>query len=79
MFNNLTKEKKIEILESAMPFHEQVLYESIIRLGLDPDEFDPDLFDGTEENFGPQNLEFCKSAQKAIDGLDLIRRQIESL
>lgn len=79
MFENIDKDKKLEILEAAKPLHERLLYESIVRLGIDPDGFDMDLFEGTEENYGLGNMEFCQNADKAIAALKMINREIASL
>jgi len=79
MFENINKDKKLEILETAKPIHEVLLYESIVRLGIDPETFDMDSFEGTEENYGLGNMEFCQNADKAIAALKMINREITSL
>lgn len=79
MFENIDRDKKIEILETARPLHERLLYESLVRLGIDPNGFDMDSFEGTEENYGLGNMEFCENADKAIAAIKMINREIASL
>lgn len=79
MFENIDQTKKTEILLSAKPIHELALYECIVRLGLDPETFDMDTFQGTEENYGLANLEFCNNANKAIETIKMINRELAKL
>lgn len=79
MFENIDSTKRKEILLSAKPIHELVLYESIVRLGLDPESFNMDEFNGTEENYGLVNLEFCANANKAIESIKMIDRELAKI
>lgn len=77
MFNNVTNEKKLEILETAMVLQEQVLYESLIRLGLDPSTFDIDSFDSDSSNYQPNVDEIIQDAARAISALKIIYQEME--
>ena len=77
MFNNITNEKKLEILETARALQEQVLYESLIRLGLDPSTFDIDSFDSDSSNYQPNVEEIIQDAVKAISALKIIYQEME--
>jgi len=79
MFENIDPIKKREILLAAKPIHETALYESLVRLGLDPESFDIETFEGTEENYGLANLEFCNNASSAIQNIKMIDRELAKL
>jgi hypothetical protein len=79
IFNNLNSEKKKELLELSRPFHEQVLYEALIRLGIDPLTFDPDSFDENDSSFPPNLGEVIENAAKAINSLKIIERELGSI
>lgn len=79
IFKNLNSEKKKEVLELSRPFHEQVLYSSIIRLGLDPITFDIDSFNPSDESFPPNLEEIINDAVQAISALKIIDRELDEL
>lgn len=79
MFENIDPAKKREILLAAKPIHETALYESLVRLGLDPESFNIETFDGSEENYGSANLEFCTNANNAIENIKMIDRELAKL
>lgn len=79
IFNNLNSEKKKELLELSRPFHEQVLYEALIRLGIDPTTFDPDSFDVDNPSFPPNLGDIINNAAKAINSLKIIERELSNI
>ena len=77
MFNNITNEKKLEMLETARDLHEQVLYESLIRLGIDPSTFSIDNFDSNSENYPPNVEEIIQDAVRSIAALTIIYQEMD--
>ena len=79
IFNNITREKKIEMLTDARVGHEENIYNSILKIGLDPDEFNAESFD-PDDNLHPENNEvLLQGIAKSINFLNIIDREIASL
>lgn len=79
IFNNISKEKKIEILTAAREVHEQGLYDSILRIGIDPEEFNMDTFNPNDENHPKNNEEIIQSISNAIASLGIIKKEMDLL
>lgn len=78
-FNNLDKNKKIEILNISIKSNEHMLYESLLRLGIDPSSFDMDLFDPNTISITSSSEEFVKNLTKAISSLKFINKELNLL
>lgn len=79
IFNNISAEKKLETLNAAKIAHEEILYDSILRLGLDPDLFNPDEFNPNDETL-PRNTEhIIQDITRSISSLNIINREIAEL
>jgi hypothetical protein len=79
IFNNISREKKLETLNAAKIAHEEVLYDSILRLGLDPDTFEPEVFDRNSSTL-PKNVdEILDDIERSITSLEIISREIAEL
>jgi hypothetical protein len=78
-FNKLTKNKKRELLNMSIKSNEHLLYESLIKLGIDPSSFDIDSFDINEVEIDLTSEEFVKNLIKSISSLKFIKKEIELL
>jgi hypothetical protein len=78
-FDHLTKDKKREILNISIKSNEHLLYESLIRLGVDPLSFDIELFDVDTIKRNQTSEEFIKNLIKSISSLKFINKEIELL
>jgi hypothetical protein len=79
IFNNISAKKKLETLNAVKIANEEVLYDSILRLGLDPDTFEPELFDRNSSNL-PKNVdEILDDIERSITSLEIISREIAEL
>jgi hypothetical protein len=78
-FNKLTKSKKRELLNMSIKSNEHLLYESLIKLGVDPSSFDIDSFDINEVEIDLTSEEFVKNLIKSISSLKFIKKEIELL
>jgi hypothetical protein len=78
-FNKLTKSKKRELLNMSIKSNEHLLYESLIKLGIDPSSFDIDSFDINEVEIDLTSEEFVKNLIKSISSLKFINKEIELL
>ena len=77
MFDNITNEKKLEMLETARDLHEQVLYESLIRLGIDPSTFVINNFDPSADIYPPNVEEIIQDAVRSIAALKIVYQEME--
>jgi hypothetical protein len=75
-FDDLSNDKKREILNLSIKSSEHTLYESLLRLGLDPSSFDIDSFNIEDFNFNPSDEEFVKNLEKSIRSINLIKQEI---
>jgi hypothetical protein len=76
IFENISTEKKLETLNSAKVAHEEALYDSILRVGLDPDSFDPETFDKNDPTL-PTNLsQILEDIERSINSINIINREI---
>jgi hypothetical protein len=79
IFNNISAKKKLETLNAVKIANEEVLYDSILRLGLDPDTFEPELFDRNSFTL-PKNVdEILNDIERSINSLGIIGREIAEL
>jgi hypothetical protein len=78
-FNNLSKSKKREILNISIKSNEYMLYESLLRLGLDPSSFDIETFDIESLSLNSTSEEFIKNLSKSIQSLNFIKDELVSL
>lgn len=78
-FSNLNKDKKIQILNISKKTNEDMLYESLIRLGIDPAVFDPSTFDFSTIQLNDGSQKFIENATKAISSLSFINQQLQVL
>jgi hypothetical protein len=78
-FANITSERKMEILLSAKANYEELIYDSVLRIGFDPDEFDSETFDPLSELIPNGSEEIIATINRALNGIDLINRQISFL
>jgi hypothetical protein len=78
-FDHLTKDKKREIINISIKSNEHLLYESLIRLGIDPLSFDVELFDIATIKHNQTSEEFIKNLMKSISSLKFINKEIELL
>jgi hypothetical protein len=78
-FDHLTKDKKKEILNISIKSNEHLLYESLIRLGIDPLSFDVESFDIATIKRNQTSEEFIKNLMKSISSLKFINKEIELL
>jgi hypothetical protein len=74
-FDNLSNDKKREILNLSIKSSEHMLYESLLRLGLDPSSFDIDSFNIEDFNLNPSDEEFVKNLEKSIRSINLIKQE----
>lgn len=79
IFNNISAEKKLETLNAARIAHEEVLYDSILRLGLDPDIFNPDEFNPMDENLPRNTEQIIDDITRSINSIKIIDREIRDL
>ena len=79
IFNNISTEKKMEALIAAREAHEQSLYDSILRVGIDPEEFDMNTFDPDDENHPKNSEEILKGITKSISSLNIVKKEMDSL
>jgi len=79
IFNNISAKKKLETLNAVKIANEEVLYDSILRLGLDPDTFEPEVFDRNSSTL-PKNVdEILDDIERSITSLEIISREIAEL
>lgn len=78
-FTNITPERKMEILLAAKANYEELIYDSVLRIGFDPDNFDSETFDPLSELIPSGSEEILQTMDRALDGIDLINRHISSL
>jgi hypothetical protein len=79
IFQNISTEKKLETLNSAKVAHEEALYDSILRVGLDPDLFDPETFDKNDPTL-PSNLsQILEDIERSINSIIIINREISQI
>jgi hypothetical protein len=79
LFNNVDKSIKRQILEENYPKYEKDVYEILIKLALDPDEFDPSTFEVDDPSIKPDDQNRALLYQelgKALDSLNMINNQI---
>lgn len=75
-FNNLSKNKKVEILNISIKSNEHMLYEALLRLGFDPSVFDLETFDTSTLPNDNISEEFVKNIKKAISSLKFINNEL---
>lgn len=75
-FNNLSKNKKVEILNISIKSNEHMLYEALLRLGIDPIIFDLETFDTSTLPNDNISEEFVKNIKKAISSLKFINNEL---
>jgi hypothetical protein len=78
-FNNLSKNKKKQVINISIKNNEFLIYESLIRLGIDPRFFDVNSFDVNIIKVGPIFQEFLENLIKSISSLKLIEKELELL
>jgi hypothetical protein len=78
-FDHLTKDKKREILNISIKSNEHLLYESLIRLGIDPSSFDVESFDIATIKSNQTSEEFIKNLIKSISSLKFINKEMQLL
>jgi hypothetical protein len=78
-FDHLTKDKKREIINISIKSNEHLLYESLIRLGIDPSSFDVESFDMGTIKSNQNSEEFIKNLINSISSLKFINKEIELL
>jgi hypothetical protein len=78
-FNNLSVDKKREILNISTKNNEQVIYESAVRLGIDPSSFDLNSFSADLININSGSEKFLDNLLKAIESLKFINSELNSL
>jgi hypothetical protein len=79
IFNNISAEKKLETLNTVKIVNEEALYDLILRLGLDPDTFDPEVFDRNSDAL-PNNVDdILDDIERVIASLNIINREIAGL
>jgi hypothetical protein len=78
-FNNLNSEKKKELLQLSRPLHEQVLYGSLIRLGIDPSSFDPDNFDVNNFSFPPNVQDIIDDLVNSLSSIKIIEKELSEI
>jgi hypothetical protein len=78
-FNNLSKNKKKQVINISIKNNEFLTYESLIRLGIDPRSFDVNSFDVNTIKVGPIFQEFLENLIKCISSLKLIEKELELL
>lgn len=75
-FNNLNKNKKIEILNISIKSNEHILYEALIRLGINPDDFNLETFNLSNLPNDNMSKEFVDNLKKSILSLKLINSEL---
>lgn len=82
IFNNISKEVKMEVLQDGLSDCEKNVYQNLIKLGIDPEEFDLDSYDkdslGIDEN-NSTLLHISTVLEKDIETLKMINREISLL
>jgi hypothetical protein len=78
-FNNLSKNKKEQIINMSIKSNEHILYESLLRLGIDPSSFDIDSFDIDTVKTSSTSEHFVKDLMQSISSLKFIKKEIELL
>jgi hypothetical protein len=78
-FSNLNKDKKIQILNISKKSNEDMLYESLIRLGIDPVVFDLENFDSSDLPSDTMHKEFVNNLKKSVSLLKLINSELSLL
>jgi len=80
LFNNIDKSTKMEILLENLVLREKNVYLWIIKLGIDPSEFDPDTFEVEQAGLSDQAIiEERQHLKSAINALGIINAQISLL
>lgn len=82
IFNNIDKETKLEILQENLTHYEKDIYQNLIKLGIDPEEFDLNTFDRQSLDIDEQNASAVFTADlldKDIKALNMIYKEIDSL
>jgi hypothetical protein len=78
-FNNLNKNKKRELLNMSIKSNEHLLYESLIKLGIDPVIFDLETFDTSNLPSEDVSKELIENLKKAISSLKTINSELSLL
>jgi hypothetical protein len=81
-FNSLDKETKKQIIEDNLLKYEKDVYELLIKLAIDPESFDTDLydedsFDVKEDDMTTKNL--LSDLTKAISALSVLTSELDSI
>jgi hypothetical protein len=81
-FNSLDKETKKQIIEDNLLKYEKDVYELLIKLAIDPESFDEDLYDEDsfevkEDDMTTKNL--LSDLTKAINALNVLISELNSV
>jgi hypothetical protein len=80
IFNNINKETKMEILTENLLLREKNVYSWIIKLGIEPSQFDPDAFRVEQQGVSDEAvIQERQQLKNAIDILNVITGQISLL
>jgi hypothetical protein len=74
-FNSIPKSKKLQIIADTMPVYEEIVYSSLIYLGIDPESFDPE--DYSIETDDATALSNKNNLIKALEVLSVFNSEIE--
>ena len=75
-FNNISNAKKLKIIQDARPIYEEMVYLSLINLGINPDSFDPDNA-VLEEEEDATRISYKNSLIKALEVLSVFDVEME--
>jgi hypothetical protein len=82
LFNNVDKNTKIEIIQENIPKYEKKVYTLLVELGIDPDNFNNELFEVNDSSVDSGDLaliDMRQNLKKALDALEILNNQILSL
>ena len=75
-FNNLSKSKKIQILNISIKSNEYILYEALLNLGIDPAIFHLETFDISTLPNDSMFEDFVNNLKKSILSLKIINNEL---
>lgn len=82
LFNNVDKSTKIEIIQENIPKYEKKVYTLLVELGIDPDNFNNELFEVNDSSVDSGDLgliDMRQNLKKTLDALEVLNNQILSL